>query len=425
MPNLLQTDPKVLVSWYTNPRYIAPFILSPRQVVVGPMLRPDQPRSAFAGWTPTGRYDLFEELKKQRIGTRYDLLVVFADASGTNLPVNLKAFDCPKVLCVGDTHHLDRPLRKMLDYAAEGGFDYIVSSYNRQHLRWFRLAGFERLAWLPGLPTPRVKSSRAARPRHEIAFVGQVGRFHPRRSRMIEGLQDAGLPIKVVRAPIATAASAYSEAAVSFNCSLNGDLNLRIFEVLACGGCLLTDKLSDAAGLELLLQEGAHYFSYGTIDEAVERASFLLSNPDAAHGVALAGQRLYKASLHPGHMARRLLEWIAQAKLEARFSVPPEAPVARMAIQSRLACYEQLQELQKHFERARVLMYGKIDQAILNDVCDLHRLELHFADEQDAPDDGEGAASPRALSDGSWDCIVKPKHLPLPPGLRSAIVQEV
>jgi hypothetical protein len=425
MSNLLQRDPKVLVSWYTNPRYIAPFILSPRQVVVGPMLRPDQPRSAFAGWTPTGRYDLFEALKKQRIGTRYDLLVVFADASGTNLPVNLKAFDCPTVLCVGDTHHLEQPLRKMLDYAAEGGFDHIVSSYNRQHLRWFRLAGFERLAWLPGLPTPRVKASRAARTRDEVAFVGQVGRFHPRRSRMIEGLKDAGLPIKVIRAPIATATRAYSEAAVSFNCSLNGDLNLRIFEVLACGGCLLTDKLSDAAGLDLLLEEGAHYFSFSAIAEAVERARFLLSNPDAARGVALAGQRIFKEGLHPGQMARRLLEWVAQGKLEARFSVPPETPVSRVAIQSRLACYEQLQELQKQLERPRVLVYGKIDQAIVNDVCDLHRLDLHFTNEQRAPDDSQGAASPEALSDGSWDCILKPRHLPLPPHIRSAIVQEV
>jgi hypothetical protein len=420
----LKQDPKILVSWYTDPRYIAPFVLSPRQTVVGPKLKADQPRTAFAGWTPAGRYDLLDQLKQQRIGTRYDLLVVFADASGTNQPVNLKAFGCPTVLCVGDTHHLDRPLRKMIDYAQEVGFDYVVSSYNRQHLRWFRLAGCERLAWLPGLPAPRLRSTRAATPRPEIAFVGQVGRFHPRRSRIIEGLKEAGLPVRAHRAPIATATSHYSEAAVSLNCSLNGDLNLRIFEILACGGCLLTDRLSDAAGLDLLLQDGTHCVSYDSIDEAVEHARSLLANPAVADRLALTGQQLYKAELQPGRMARHLLEWIGQGRLEARFSISPEAPVPRTALQPRLACYEQLQELQRQFERPRVLIYGNVSQEIVKDASDLHRLELHFEDEPGAHGAGRGAALLQAPP-GSWDCILKPRELPLPPSVTSAIVKEV
>lgn len=411
----MRTVPNILVSWYTDPRYIAPFVLSSRQVVVGPRLEADQPRGPFAGWTPRGRYDLLAALKQQRIGTRYDLLVVFADASGVNLPLNLRAFGCPTLLCLGDTHHLDRPLRRMLDYARAAGFDYIVSSYNRQHLRWFSLAGMERLAWLPGLPAPRLKATRAAAPRAEIAFVGQVGRLHPRRSRLVDGLKAAGLPFKAVLAPIASAGRHYSEAAVSFNCSLNGDLNLRIFEILACGGCLLTDRLSDEAGLGRLLQDGTHYFSYDTLEEAVERARFLLANPAVADSVARAGQSAYREELQPGRMARHLLEWVAHGRLEPRFAIPPEAPIPAAALQVRLACYERLQELQRQLERPRVLIYGPVGEDIAQDARDLHRLELHVADGHSQP----------AVSGESWDCIVKPRNLPLPPDLRATIIEEI
>jgi hypothetical protein len=309
----------------------------------------------------------------------------------------------------------------MIDYARDGGFDYVVSSYNRHHLRWFRLAGVERLAWLPGLPAPRLKSARAAKPRHEIAFVGQVGRFHPRRSRIIDGLKDAGLPVKALRAPIATATSHYSEAAVSLNCSLNGDLNLRIFEVLACGGCLLTDRLSDAAGLDLLLEDGTHYVSYATVEEAVERAGALLADPAGADRLALAGQSLYKAELQPGRMARHLLEWIAQGKLESRFSIPQETPVPRAALEARVARYELLREVQRRLESPKVLICGNLGPQVAEDARGLHRLDLHFSDGVGAP--GAGRAS-TSLQIG-WDCIVKPRDLPLPPGVTSAILCEV
>jgi hypothetical protein len=151
---------RILVSWYTDPRYIAPFTLSHAQITVGPkvdIFKTDH--SMYAARTPVGSHDLKAALMPQGIGTDFDLVVVFADASQTNMPLNLEAFRCPKVLCVGDTHHLEQPLQKMARYADAGGFDFIVSSHNRHHLHWFVHAGFSNVAWIPRSRGPTYTSS--------------------------------------------------------------------------------------------------------------------------------------------------------------------------------------------------------------------------------------------------------------------------
>jgi len=122
----MRGKPSILVSWYTDPRAIPPFILSPGQVTVGPKVNPDQPQLMFAGRTPIGVYDLKVALSSQNLPSRYDLIVVYADASGFNFPLNLNAFDCPKVLVVGDTHHLKDPLRQVVEYAGDARFDFVV-----------------------------------------------------------------------------------------------------------------------------------------------------------------------------------------------------------------------------------------------------------------------------------------------------------
>src|SRR5215470_6234038 len=162
---------RILVSWYADPRYIPPFVLSENQVTVGPKSFPDQPLSMFSAWTPAGRHDLRAALDAAGIAGSFDAIVVWADASGMNFPLNLDAFGCPTILCAGDTHHLQMPLRRVIEYARSVGYNFIVSSHNRHHLHWFSNAGFKNVAWLPGLKvkhTPRILS-RARQPL--ISFV--------------------------------------------------------------------------------------------------------------------------------------------------------------------------------------------------------------------------------------------------------------
>lgn len=387
----------ILVSWYTDPTVIPPFILSPRQVTVGPKLRPDQPRLMYAGRTPVGVYDLKVALASQGLAGPYDLVVIYADASGMNFPLNLDAFDCPKVFVVGDTHHLKWPLRQVIEYATDAHVDFIVSIYNRQHLRWFGEAGFARLAWLPGLAARHVPKPFRANRKSQIGFVGQISSRHVRRSRLIEVLRSAGLPLAAVTGTREVTAEVYAESVASFNASLNGDLNLRVFEVLSAGGCLLTDRLAPASGLALLLDENTHYFGYDSPEDLIEKALYLLQNPEQALAVARAGNAAFLKSMLPASRAADLLAWVFEDRLDDLYRVPapagPRDPA--VALMDRLRIYEALQQVHLERERPRILFDPAVPEIYRSDAADLRRLELSVM----APD----AAA------GTWDAVVSPR----------------
>ena len=73
-------------------------------------------------------------------------------------------------------------------------------------------------------------------PSRPLTFVGQVGRFHPYRRWVLQQVQAAGLPLETLRGTLAQTADIYADSQITLNISLNGDLNLRVFEALAAGG---------------------------------------------------------------------------------------------------------------------------------------------------------------------------------------------
>jgi glycosyl transferase family 1 len=405
---------RVLVSWYGDPRYIPPFVLPAQQITVGPKTFPDQPKLMYSGWTPLGSYDLKEILQSNHLPVDFDAIVVWADASMTNLPLNLDAFGCPKLLCVGDTHHFDSPLTKMLSYAITAKYDYVISSHNRHHLHWFAEAGFANVAWLPGLkvrhlPRP-FQESRSA----HLAFVGKAGELHPRRKRFLRELDREGIPLVAVSGPREYSADLYASSLVAFNASLNGDLNLRVFEILSAGGCLLTDRLSSQSGLDAILQEDKDYIGYDSLDECISTARFLLSNPKRAVEIARAGQHAFVARMLPEQRTNEVMDWIFKGQLDRLFRIPKaHHPTAKgISLNDRVRVYENLQGLHRTGETPEVLFWGNIPQIYILDSLDLRRLKLFTGDRVGAsalaPDIGGRcrAASTHELQSTLWDCVV-------------------
>ena len=377
---------RILVSWYCDPVYIRPFNLSERQVTVGPKIRPDQPLAMFAGFTPQRRYRLKDALIANGLSTEFDAVVVWADASGENLPLGLDEFDCPKVLCVGDTHHLSSPLKNMIGYAKEAGYDFIVSSHNRQHLHWFKDSGFANVAWLPGLKVRHLPRPFQASRKPCISFFGNVGKYHPRRLRLLQDLNRA-VPVVAARGSREHAADMCASSLVSFNASLNGDLNLRVFETLSAGGCLLTDRLSAQSGLDLILSEGTHFAGYGSVDECREQARFLLAHPDIALKIVQAGHEAFLSSMLPEQRASQLLSWIFDGYLDEMFRCPVlPAADAKASLADRLQVYEDLQDLHRVEEAPRVLFFGDVADAYMLDTLDLSRLRLYRTSQPASPD---------------------------------------
>ena len=127
---------------------------------------------------PAGVYDLDLMLRQAGFVEVPDLIVVWTSALGVNLPSNLSAFRCPKLLICSDTHHMRQPIRRLIDYARAEAFDAVASAYDRHHLHWFLAAGFANSAWLPGITVQHVFPPWQTQRTDQVVFLGQIGELH-------------------------------------------------------------------------------------------------------------------------------------------------------------------------------------------------------------------------------------------------------
>ncbi|MFS8856344.1 glycosyl transferase family 1, partial [Synechococcus sp. H55.6] len=250
--------PRILLNWPAPPDYIPPPLLSDRQVTLCPKARAKGFGLGFVNFTgglvecPEGDYDLYDfvQQSEQIANKEFDLVAVWTSSFDYSNPFSTKKFSCPTVLLAGDTHHWEFPINHLLAYWATEGFDYVTTAYNRQHLHWFAAAGLENLAWLPLISMRPITHEWVEARENQIVFIGQQGSRHPRRSRLVQALKEAGLPILIKAANRIEAAERFANSLISFNCSQNADLNLRNLEVICAGGFLLTDSLSFASGFD-------------------------------------------------------------------------------------------------------------------------------------------------------------------------------
>ena len=121
--------------------------------------------------------------------------------------------------------------------------------------------------WLPLAADKDVHFQTSVGKERSFAFVGRLDKKDQARFNVIlgvaeqfpDGLIAQGLnPIKM--------AEEYARSRVILNCSVGGDLNMRVFEALASGGILVTDRISN--GLSDLFEEGLHYFCYDDVEDA-------------------------------------------------------------------------------------------------------------------------------------------------------------
>jgi hypothetical protein len=216
---------------------------------------------------------------------------------------------------------------------------------------------------------------------------------------MLEQLQGAGLPVVAGRATRAQSAVLYGRCQVSFNASLNGDLNMRVLEVLSAGGCLLTDRLSPVSGMRHILEEGREYLAYGDGDELLAQARRLLGDPAHAAAVAQAGHRRYMAELRQDHQIARLLAWAAGAEISPLHRAVDDPRVLREPgapkLTGRMRVYENVQETHRRQENPRVRIQADLPEDSVLDLADLPRLTLCIAGHR--PDAPELAARARRI----------------------------
>lgn len=98
-----------------------------------------------------------------------------------------------------------------------------------------------------------------------------------------------------------------SQARVLVNEATKDDLNMRVFESLACRRFLITEEVPD---LLQHFKDGVHLRTFKTIEEAIEIAKDYLANPDARNAIAEAGYKEFLAGHTYMHRTKELLKTI-------------------------------------------------------------------------------------------------------------------
>ncbi len=347
-PDHAYADRRVLVHWHARP---GPPRYSRKQIVAGPFCEDVfEGADAVSLKTPAGPYDIRALLDRIPPHQRPEVLLVTSDSTRAAVPLNLGAFDGPKALVMGDTHHLEGPLRFMLGYIHAERFDILVGNHLPQHLHYFARLGRGRAIWVPGAWVRNYDIPFTPTRTGPPVLAGSFGAYHPRRVILHSELTARGLEIAVHSAiPQDEAARLHAQAPATINCSLNGDLNMRVLEAIGHGGLLLTDRLRPEAGLERLFVSGETLVIYDGARDLAAKIRHFLDHPDEGLAIARRGYDAYRRFHHPDRKAEQILSALFG---DRRF--PPsenlDARVASLgaddtdALRERLLVYEHLQE---------------------------------------------------------------------------------
>lgn len=363
---------RILLSTVSPASYMAPPRLSDDQIVCGPDwpddLSPDG--RVLSLKTPLGEYDINSVLQRIPGDQQPDAIVCLVDASWRNQPRNLAAFPGLKALLIADTHHLQSPLIGMLQYVAGEVYDRIVFLYDRHHVDFFRSAGLDNVFWFPGLTLPHndatVRAARKSRRVAQVAFVGQVGKHHPRRAHLVEAMKLCKLPLALKQLSQKDALAHYGASLLGFNASLNGDLNLRALEILSSGAALITDRLSPESGLAQLWTEGRDVLTYSCADELVERIEHALAHPRETEAIGAAGAKWFDTHFNAQRRRDDFAALLVDGRHPEAFALPSRESTRIFLggntdhLLQTLMVYEGVQELHRKQETVRVAIGASV-----------------------------------------------------------------
>lgn len=421
----MSASPRVLLVWGQYPRWMPPVTFSSNQVTLAAKLKTTggwkyQNVSNFNyfkefapdGWVEGGTFDLAEYCDKNRLGRNFDFVIVFAEQDTGVFPENVTQFNCPAILLLGDTHHFPRPISTLLSYARRERFDMIAGQFTAHHLHWFVEAGFARCAWVPGLITRHVPGLWHDARDDNVTFVGHNWEYHLYRHTLLRTLQHEGLPLRTAIGTREEAAQAYSRSLISFNCSLNSDINVRNFEVLSSRGFLLTDDLPEVTGFRQLFRPGKACETYGDQDELLTKIHFYRANPDAAVKIARHGHDLFCTTLSAEQALIRFRSAFFEGKIDDSM-LPPDprchAPYGKWCWR-RLEVYEDIQELHRQKLAVKVLVEDGVGWFEPDDFTDLPRVSLYSV--RPRPGCRAAPANPGATTNtpsSGWDYIIAPQ----------------
>ena len=177
-----------------------------------------------------------------------------------------------------DTHLM---LKEHLEYSKY--FDYVFVSGKRFVQDFKQALPSKKIYHLPlcyPLNTESIVKNRGSI-MNQIVFIGNIKSFHQKRREMVEFLAKIydGKFYHAVDYQNMMGIVKYSK--IAFNCSLNGDLNFRVFEVLGAGTEFVTDDIPELDTINGLRERVSTYKNEGELKEKID--GILANDPKYTH----------------------------------------------------------------------------------------------------------------------------------------------
>jgi 2-polyprenyl-3-methyl-5-hydroxy-6-metoxy-1,4-benzoquinol methylase len=241
--------------------------------------------------------------------TGFDLYLHVDDGLPYRLPEDLH----PAAFWAIDTH-LD--FERCLGNAHD--FDLVFAA-QRDGAEALRDAGI-RTTWLPLACDPEVHRKHDVVKRFDFCFVGNL--LPGPREDLVRLLQRHFPSNFVGRRYFDEMARTYSASRLVFNRSVRNDVNMRVFEALACGSLCLTNDLG-ANGQDELFRDGVHLATYADAGDLLDKVHFYLDREAAREQIAAAG----RAEALARHTYRQRMEVVLREGLAWPVAVPIHAVV--------------------------------------------------------------------------------------------------
>jgi hypothetical protein len=296
-------------------------------------------------------------------------LYLWIDPAGRYFPPGIENLSIPTACYLIDVH-----LGHWREHAARF-FDAVFIAQKDYLERFRRAVGHDQVYWLPLAAAPDVHYQHDLPRIYDVGFVGNVAWAHRKtaRARRLRRIAERFRTNDFYRAYTPDqVGQVYSQSRIVFNCSIAGDVTMRVFEGTACGALVLTDSVAN--GLDELFDIGREMVVYRDDQDMLEKIAHYLAHDEERESIAQAGQRRTLQEHTYPHRMQRLVDIVSAP--DFRLLAPMRTASSEERWQARRKVYVHLHMLDALLDEARNAGFNPVQRIWALFPCLLRRLVL-------------------------------------------------